>query len=142
MLDPNYVVGLVDGEGSFTVHIPNPRSKKKSQRRAKIEPRFYLKLVAKDKEILYELKSFFGCGNVYSQKDTRKNHQDCYRYEVANRKDLREKIIPFFKEERLRLKSKKKDFDLFCKIMKGIQEENHLSEEGLKELYSIKKEMH
>jgi len=96
MLNPNYIIGLVDGEGSFTVYIRNPKDNKSVKRRVKAEPRFYLKLVEKDKKILYELKKFFSCGNVYFQKDKRKNHQDCYRYEVANRKDIRNVIIPFF----------------------------------------------
>ena len=61
MLNPNYIVGLVDGEGSFTVYIRNPDLKKKVKRRTKAEPRFYLKLIEKDKDILYELKNFFGC---------------------------------------------------------------------------------
>ena len=95
MLNPNYIVGLVDGEGSFTVYIRNPDLKKKVKRRTKAEPRFYLKLIEKDKDILYELKDFFGCGNVYFQVDKRKNHQNCYRYEVTNREDL-EKLLSLF----------------------------------------------
>jgi len=74
MLNSNYIIGLVDGEGSFTVYIRNPKENKSVKRRAKAEPRFYLKLVEKDKKILYELKKFFGCGNVYFQKDKRENH--------------------------------------------------------------------
>ena len=94
-INPNYVVGLVDGEGSFTAYVKNPDSKREIKRRTKVEPRFYLKLIEKDKKILYELKKFFGCGAVYFQKDKRKNHQDCYRYEVANRDDLEKIIVPF-----------------------------------------------
>ena len=96
-INPNYIVGLVDGEGSFTVYVKNPDSKKLVKRRTKVEPRFYLKLIEKDKEILYSLKKYFGCGNVYFQPDKRENHQDCYRFEVANRNDLEKIIIPFFK---------------------------------------------
>ncbi|MDI6916120.1 MAG: LAGLIDADG family homing endonuclease, partial [Desulfitobacteriaceae bacterium] len=74
MLNPDYIVGLVDGEGSFTVYIKNPNNKEKIKRRVRAEPRFYIKLIDKDKDILYEFKKFFGCGNVYFQKDTRPNH--------------------------------------------------------------------
>jgi hypothetical protein len=95
MLTPDYVVGLVDGEGSFTAYI-RP-SNNKSLRRVKAEPRFYLKLIEKDKQILYQLKNYFNCGNVYFQRDSRENHQNCYRYEVTNRADLEKIIIPFFK---------------------------------------------
>ena len=142
MLHSEYIVGLVDGEGSFTVYVKRPRLKKKVKRRARIEPRFYLKLIEKDKDILYKLKSYFGCGNVYFQKDTRKNHQNCYRYEVANRGDLQKIIIPFFRKHSLRLVSKKKDFRIFSELLKRIQKGEHLKQSGLDSLYRLKQKMH
>lgn len=142
MLNPDYIVGLVDGEGSFTVYIRNLDEQKRVKRRTKAEPRFYVKLVGKDKDILYKLKDFFGCGNVYFQKDIRPNHQNCYRYEVANRKDLKEKIIPFFQKHRLKLPSKRKDFYIFCELMKMIEKKEHLNNSGLKKMYQIKQKMH
>jgi hypothetical protein len=142
MLNSNYVVGLVDGEGSFTIYIRNPDNKKIVKRRVKAEPRFYLKLIEKDKNILYQLKNFFGCGNVYFQGDKRKNHQDCYRYEVANRNDLMNAIIPVFKKHPLNLFSKKKDFRIFCKMMGLIMKGVHLKEQGQRRLYEIKQKMH
>ena len=67
MLNPNYIVGLVDGEGGFTVYVKDSNSSKEVKRRTRVEPRFYIKFVEKDKDILYALKEFFGCGNVYFQ---------------------------------------------------------------------------
>ena len=58
MLNADYIIGLVDGEGSFSVRIPN------NKRRAKVELTFSLKLRHQDKEILSELQKFFGCGNI------------------------------------------------------------------------------
>ena len=142
MLNPDYIIGLVDGEGSFTLYVRNPDLEKKVKRRAKAEPRFYLKLIERDKDILREFKNYFGCGNVYFQKDKRKNHQNCYRYEVANRNDLRKIIIPFFKKYQLRLASKRNDFEIFCKIMEKIAKGEHLTDSGLRNLYRLKKKMH
>ena|SRR3989338_8563489 len=142
MLNPEYIVGLVDGEGSFTVYIRNPDSNKKVKRRVVVEPKFYLKLIEKDKKILYELQKFFGCGQVYFQKDTRPNHQNCYRYEVFKRDDLANVIIPFFKRHTVRFASKQKDFQLFCKLMEYIKRNEHLEEGGLRKLYKIKQSMH
>ncbi len=141
-LKKDYIIGLTDGEGSFTVYIKNPDSIKSVKRRVKAEPRFYLKLIEKDKDILYQLKSFFGCGNVYFQKDSRENHQNCYRYEVSNRKDIEKYIVPFFKKNPLKLASKKKDFNIFCQLMDGIKRGEHLTQFGLKKLYLLKKKMH
>ena len=142
MLSQDYIIGLVDGEGSFTVYIRNPDSEKIVKRRVKAEPRFYLKVNEKDKDILYELRSFFNCGNVYFQRDKRKNHQNCYRYEVANRNDLEKIIIPFFKKYKLKLTSKRKDFEIFCRIMEKIKKRDHLTELGLRSLFQLKKKMH
>ena len=142
MLNPDYIVGLADGEGSFTVYIRNPREQKEVKRRVKAEPRFYIKLIEKDKNIFYKLKEFFGCGNVYFQKDKRLNHQNCFRYEVANRKDLIEIIIPFFKKHQLKLNSKQKDFKIFCELMKRIKRGEHLTKSGLIKMYLLKQKMH
>ena len=141
-ITPDYITGLVDGEGSFTVYVKDPDSKKEVKRRVKAEPRFYLKLIEKDKDILYQLKDYFGCGNVYFQRDKRKNHQNCYRYEVANRENLEKIIIPFFEKHQLRLASKINDFKLFCKFMKKIGKGEHLTESGLRNLYQLKQKMH
>ena len=141
-ISPDYVVGLVDGEGSFTVYVKDPDSKKQVKRRTKVEPRFYLKLIEKDKKILDDLKEFFGCGNVYFQKDMRANHQNCYRFEVANRHDLETKIIPFFKRNSLRLRSKSGDFEIFCRIFEMIMENEHFKDSGLRRIFALKQKMH
>ena len=143
MLKPDYVVGLTDGEGSFTVFIRDPDKKSaKIKRRAVAEPKFYLKLIEKDKEILYELQRFFDCGKVYFQKDSRPNHQNCYRYEVVRRSDLEKIIIPFFRRYQLKLNSKRKDFKLFADLLKRIQKGEHLNESGLRKLFNLKRLMH
>src|SRR4030067_1039009 len=56
MLTKDYVLGLVDGEGSFNVRINDDK------RRSMIELKFSLKLRHQDKEILEKLQIFFGCG--------------------------------------------------------------------------------
>ena len=112
MLEKNYVVGLVDGEGSFNVRI-----KPNKKRRAKVELKFSLKLRHQDKEILDELQKFFGCGHVYIQNDKRENHSLCYRFEVQNKDEIVEKIIPFFEENPPLIASRKRDFELFKKIV-------------------------
>lgn len=141
-LTPDYIVGLVDGEGSFTVYIRDIDKEKKVKRRVVVEPKFYIKLIEKDKQILNDLKQYFGCGSVYFQKDTRPNHQNCYRYEVYNRKDLSEVIIPFFKKNKLRFSSKKNDFEKFCILMQMIGSEKHLTDSGLREMFALKQTMH
>ena len=132
MLNPEYVIGLVDGEGSFSVRIPN------AKRRAKVELTFSLKLRHHDREILEELQKFFGCGNIYIQNDKRKNHSLCYRFEVHNKKDIIEKIIPFFENNSPKIPSRKTDFDLFKQISELSQKDNL----DLIKIQNLKEKMH
>jgi hypothetical protein len=141
-LSPDYIVGLVDGEGSFTVYVRDPDSIKKVKRRVTVEPKFYIKLVEKDKEILDRVQQFFGCGTVYFQKDTRPNHQHCYRYEVYSKDDLIRSIIPFFKKHQLQFPSKRTDFELFVEMLGIIDRKEHLTEKGLRSLFTLKQQMH
>lgn len=138
-INPNYIVGLVDGEGSFTVYVNLNKNK---FRRVRVEPKFYIKLIEEDKDILYKLQKFFGVGSVYFQKDTRPNHKNCYRYEVYNRDELNRIIIPFFTKNQLKFSSKKGDFKIFCKLMKMINQEAHLNNVGLKKMFLLKQKMH
>jgi len=142
MINRDYIVGLVDGEGSFTAYVRDFSQTKVVKRRTRIEPRFFLKLIEKDKAILGELRKFFGCGHVYFQKDNRLNHQNCYRFEVSDRSDLTKVIIPFFKKNQPKLVSKKKDFKIFCQLMNGIKRGEHLTEDGLARLCRLKQTMH
>lgn len=132
MLDKNYVLGLVDGEGSFNVRV------NRTGRRAKVELKFSLKLRYQDKEILDALQTFFGCGRVYIQRDKRENHSLCYRYEVQNKKEIIEKIIPFFEANPPKIASRIRDFELFKQIA-GLAIENPVDLESIEKL---KAEMH
>ena len=141
MLTPSYIVGLVDGQGNFTVYIRNLDGKKDVKRKAKVEPRFHIKVLEHDKDVLLHIKDFFQCGNVYFQKDNRKNHHHAYRYEVTSREDLEKIIIPFFINHPLQFSSQKNNFALFCEIIRRIKRKEHASEHGLRVLHSIKKHM-
>ena len=133
MLDSNYVVGLVDGEGSFYVRLNTD-----VRRRNKVELKFSVKLRHHDKEILEQLQQFFDCGKIYLQKDKRPNHVDCYRFEVNNKKDVIEKVIPFFDKHAPQIQSRKRDFELFKKIAELSQKEIL----DYDELQNLKSQMH
>ena len=131
-MEKEYVLGLVDGEGCFNVRINRQR------RRARVELKFSLKLRHQDKEMLDELQRFFGCGKVYIQNDKRVNHSLCYRFEVQNKKEIIEKVIPFFEKNFPKLPSRKRDFELFRQIAE-------LSQDGsvdLEKIEELKSQMH
>src|SRR3989344_6097112 len=133
MLSEEYIVGLVDGEGSFYVRL-----NKDPRRRNKVEMKFSLKLRHQDLEILKQLKEYFGCGNIYLQKDKRPNHSDCFRFEVNKREDIINKIIPFFNKNSPKIESRKRDFNLFKQIAILYSQENP----DLEKISFLKNEMH
>ncbi|MEK7178612.1 MAG: LAGLIDADG family homing endonuclease [Patescibacteria group bacterium] len=133
MLNAEYIIGLVDGEGSFYVRLNED-----PKRRNKIEFKFSLKLRHQDKEILEQLQSFFDCGKIYLQKDNRPNHTDCYRFEVNNKKDIFNKIMPFFEKNSPKIQSRKRDFELFKQIFYLSLKDNL----DLKQIQFLKQQMH
>jgi hypothetical protein len=102
--DGNYVSGLVDGEGFFTVTI--------SERHRTARFRFGMNLRTDDKAILIWLQSYFDAGEIYDTK--RFNPLSCFNcnglYYALSR------IIPHFNNYPLRAK-KKMDFELWAKMV-------------------------
>ena len=132
MLEKEYVLGLVDGEGSFNVRVNDKK------RRAKVELKFSLKLRHQDKEMLEELQKFFDCGKVYIQRDKRANHSLCYRFEVQNKKEIIEKIVPFFEQNTPKIQSRKRDFELFKQIAELVKQDSV----DLEQIKNLKAQMH
>lgn len=91
-LHPQYVVGFVDGEGSFHVAIyKDPRMKMG----IKLIPEFHVSQRVSSRSILERLMDHFLCG--YVKANHAKNDRDTtYVYVVRDRIALLTKIIPFF----------------------------------------------
>ena len=126
-LSKDWVVGFVDGEGCFHVAInKNPQTKFGYQ----IIPEFVLVQHERDINLLYRLRTFFGCGVV------RKNRQDRYCLRIRKLENLLNVVVPFF--ERHPLKSKKNvDFKKFAYVVKLMSEGKHLTVEGFNEISKI-----
>lgn len=140
MISADYVAGLTDGEGSFTVYI-RPPLKRHGAKSYRIECHYYVKLRDDDLNLIRKLKKFFRVGRVSLQKDNRPNHHNCYRFEVTNLKGITEVIIPFFDSHRLQ-GSKIRDYRLFKKIVKAVLEKEHQTAGGLARIKNLKKQMH
>jgi len=134
----DYIIGLTDGEGCFYVNISNSARYRSG---AKVELNFHIKLNAKDRDLLEKVKKSLKCGNVYYQKERRKNHTQCYRYTVGSHRDIINIIIPFFNKHSLQSNSKRKNFKLFYKISKKVREKEHLTKQGIEEIRKLKERM-
>lgn len=133
MLNPHYVVGFVDGEGCFSVSI--------SRRRFRIpEVRliFEIELREDDKTILEQIQELLGCGSIYYLTyDRYPKWRPHVKYKVAAFRDIKEKIIPFFKAYPLQAK-KAKQFAMFCDVAAMIDRNEHKTVEGIEKIRSLR----
>jgi hypothetical protein len=130
-IDPNWVAGFVDGEGTFYVGVnKNPTMKSGYQ----VLPEFRIVQHKKDIQLLYALKRFFGTGVV------RVNHDDRYEIRIRNLDKLAVVIVPFFKKHQLHTQ-KKFDFIRFAKIISLMVSDEHLKSEGILKIIDIASKM-
>ncbi len=135
-LNPYYIVGLVDGEGCFSVTF----NKHKNNRLLEIRLIFEIELREDDLEILERVRESLGCGNIYHLKYERyKKWRPHYKYKVSNLKDIATKIIPFFTKYPLQAK-KKQSFALFCKVEELLLQKHHLTTNGIEEIKLLKED--
>ncbi len=120
-LDPQWIVGFVDGEGCFHIGISrHPEMKLGYQ----VLPEFTVVQHERDVQVLHALKAFFGCGVV------RRNHDTRMAYRVRDRRHLSEFVVPFFEKHELKTK-KRIDFVRFRKVLLMMERGEHLEAEGL-----------
>ena len=134
----DYIVGITDGEGCFYVNLGKSDAYKAGWR---VQMHFHLKLQEKDKELLEKICNTLNCGNVYFQKEQRKNHTQCYRYTVSAWRDIELILIPFFKKHKLQTASKSKSFAVFCQIASLVSQDEHLTVEGIEKIRTLKQSM-
>lgn len=134
----DYIVGITDGEGCFYVNLGKSSAYKAGWR---VQMHFHLKLQAGDRELLEKINNALHCGNVYFQKEQRKNHTQCYRYSVSAWKDIESILIPFFQKHPLQTASKSASFAIFCQIADLVRQDLHLTKEGIETIRTLKQSM-
>ena len=139
MISADYIEGLTEGEGCFYINV---RTTDKRYQRAKtgIETHFYIKLREDELPLLKEIKNYFGCGEVYFQKEKRENHSACYRFEINSQKDIHNMLIPFFDKHPLK-SEKKKNYSIFRRIAMMVKEDLHREDGSLNEILLLKSQM-
>lgn len=131
-LDPHWVTGLVDAEGSFIIFIKlNPNNSKNLVRQIQLS--FEISFHIKDIELLYKLKSFFGEAGTIFIPSTRKDA----RLKITGLNEIFNFVIPHFKQYPLH-GMKKIDYDLWSECAELLQSKQHLQEKGLNKILSIK----
>jgi len=132
-----WVVGFIDGEGCFSVSLhKNPTTRLGWQ----IMPEFVATQGQKSLKSLEKLQSFFGCGRIFVNHRYDNHNENLYRFCIRSFTDLKEKIVPFFKENKLQT-AKSQDFEIFAKIINLMSKKEHLSERGIRKIINLAKTM-
>lgn len=127
-----YLSGFTDGEGCFYIgfskRIDLPL-------KWQIITEFHVSQNPGGKNVLEAFKNRLGCG--YLKPNHAKSQKDkSWVLIVKNRKDLHEKLIPFFKQYPL-YTSKRYDFEIFVKVLNLIKEGKHIQKDGFKEIVEL-----
>ncbi|MDE1919763.1 MAG: LAGLIDADG family homing endonuclease [Patescibacteria group bacterium] len=137
---PDYVVGLIDGEGYFSVTVSRDFSKTYKSLRMRLI--FGVKLKEDDGEILHRLKQFFNCGSLHRRIDERPTFSNCLEYQVRRYEDIKTTIIPFFRKHPLLFKSKRHAFERFVELAACFEAGEHLSDQGFEKMKVLAREVH
>lgn len=126
-INPYWVSGFVDGEGTFYVGINKNLTMTSGHQ---VLPEFRIVQHKRDIKVLYALKTYFKCGVV------RVNHDDRYELRIRSIKHINEIIIPHFDKYPL-LTQKKFDFIKFQKIINLMNDNKHTTISGLIKIIDI-----
>src|SRR3989338_4099861 len=125
-----YLAGFADGEGSFNASF-RPRSDYKLPWKVSL----CFNISQRDEVILSLYKRYLGCGTMRQRQD------GVWYYEVNNLNAIKECVIPFFKKYNFLSAKKKRDFSKFCKLAELLLATKHLTEEGIREILDIRRDM-
>lgn len=98
----NFVCGFVAGEGTFT-HTHRPTGTVRFQ--------FKIQLANDDKQIIYDIRDIFGCGNVQTYPPRRENEKGSIHYTINGFGEIVNKAIPFFDEYDLYSSRKQRQYN-------------------------------
>jgi hypothetical protein len=141
MIDASYIVGLTDGEGCFYVNLTERDKDKNPKAHVRAKSHFYIKLRTDDLTVLEKVREYLGVGFIYFQKEKRKNHSACYRFEVNSNVD-KLRLIEFFDRHPLHSPKKKRDFEIFSQVTKMIINKDHFNQKGIDIIRQLKLSMH
>ena len=121
----SYLVGVTDSEGCFSVSTKKQNDTKFGW---VLDPLFQVTQHSKNRIVLEMFKNELRCGRIIQKS----GQKDILIYIVDNRRQLKEKIIPFFEKNKLIVKQK--DFEIFKEVVESLERKNHHDKEKFKQL--------
>jgi len=125
-LNPWYVSGFIDGEGSFSVSIGKHRTLRRGY---EVRPEFEIELRKDDQEILERIAVTIGSGRIYDLSYERYGWYPHAKFKITSTKDMRDYLFPFLDKYPLQAK-KAKVYVLFRQIVEQVLRKEHLSDKG------------
>lgn len=125
-----YIAGFVDGEGSFMLKF-RPRPDFSTGWKVSLT----FNVSQKDEVILALIKKHIGCGTLFQKGG------GVWMYEVNNLVAIRDHVVPFFRRFGFLSGKKKKDFEIFRKMLDLFLEGCHLTPDGIIELLRLRRGM-
>ena len=120
-----YLVGFTDAEGCFSISLKREKTTKFGWA---LDPVFQITQHKSNEKVLHFFKRQLHCGRI-----TEKSGQpNILVYLVDNRRQLVEKVIPFFKRYKLILKNN--DFQKFTEIITDLENKLHSNKKTFIEL--------
>ncbi len=136
-LNPNYVAGFIDGEGSFSVSIGKHKTLKRG---LEVRVEFEIELRADDQEILERILVTIGVGRIYDCSYERYGWYPHAKYKITSVKDMRDYLFPFL--DRYPLQAKKAEvYKLFRSIVVMVLKKEHLTDEGFERIVKLRDTM-
>jgi hypothetical protein len=130
VLDPNWVVGFVDGEGCFSVSVHRSAMMRRHGG-WQLQPVFHIYQHHHYRDVLEAMIPLFGCGRVRPKGP----NSSVWTFAVEGLGRLEEAVLPFF--ERYPPRIKKRDFQSFAVIVRAMRRKEHLSPDGFERLVRL-----
>ncbi len=130
VLDPNWIVGFVDGEGCFSVSVHRSAMMRRHGG-WQLQPVFHIYQHRDHRDVLEAMIPVFGCGRVRPKGP----NSDVWTFAVDGLRNLEASVLPFFELHSLVVK--KRDFESFAVIVRSMRKKEHLSPSGFERLVRI-----
>ena len=123
-----WIAGFTSAEGCFKLTLVKRPNRKIDQ----VYLVFQITQHSRDEKLLESFITFFGCGILEAS-----SRDPVVYYSVYKFSDNYEKIIPFFKKYNI-FGVKSENFQDWCKAAELIKAKQHLTEEGLNQILTLK----
>lgn len=123
-----FLSGFVEGEGSFNVSL-----RRKTDYKVGWQVVLSFNVSQKDPTILRVLRDELRCGIIKVRKK-----DNLYSFDVTNPRDLILKVIPYFQRYPVLSDSKKRNFAIFCQVVRLMVRGGHRTPVGLRKIVELR----